>query len=267
MNRFEQWFAGVITVLVVVGAAPAQFRMDDFEDMMPPRPGGGRGLRGRGKPGKLIGGSVLDMARELKLSRATIKKVQELLKDKDEKAAKREEIQEIRRERLRDSISRARNPKQRKRLQDNLRKIQERQRLGKTAEREEKACAQKIIVLLTERQRTIWNRRNLTRMVLGRLRGARLDRDQQDQVETICKEVVKKIKTPTDVRFTTTPVSTATKQIVAKVLTPRQKRQYNRQIRQERERERRSREARRSRRSSSSRGRRRSRRSRGRSRY
>lgn len=277
-------------MLVMVSAAPAQFRMDD--DMMPPPQSGG-GRRGRIKSGMIIEGSVLDMARELRLSRTVIKKVDELLKEKEEKAAKREEALEIKIERLQDKISlnrsrggsrgrsrgrgrgrgrgrsrgrsrsRARLTRQRG-PQENLRRLQDKLKGGKAAEKEEKECAQKIIVLLTERQRTIWNTSNLTKMVLARLRSVRLDREQQDKVEDICEEAVKKIKKPTDVRFTPAAATAAAKQAEAKLLTAKQRRLYRRQ---ERDRLRKEREAKRRRASRNSRGRGRGSRGRGRGRY
>ena len=244
MTGLRQWFGGVAVMLVVVSVAPAQF-MDDFDDIMPPGGGRGRGMpRGARRGGKIIGGSVLDMAQELRLSRAVIKKVEELLKEKDEKEEQRQERLEIQRERIQDSMSRARSPRTKERLQQRLRKLQDRQRMGKEAEREEKACAEKIMVLLTERQRKLWNTRNLTQMVLAKLRSVRLDREQQEKAEAICKEAVGKIKKQTDLRFTPSAVNAPVKQIVAKLLTPKQQRQYRRLERQEREKERKAREAR-----------------------
>ena len=180
-------------------------------------------------------GDMNAMAEELHISLEQAKKIEVLVKKKQESIRKLEEAADRKRQSLARSLERARKKSDQARLQkslDQLDKSKEKQQ-----QRLEATAAPKIMAVLTKKQRADWNAAKLHEAMLEEFSAVSFAPEQDNKLKALCLQVAGGIARPLDVRYVPSYKASTAKQVSLKLLTKAQKRAYLDQKREERKRE------------------------------
>lgn len=180
-------------------------------------------------------GDMNAMAKGLRITLEQAKKIQVLIQKEQDSIRKLERTVSKRRQQLARSLKKARKESARTRLKksrDQLDKSMEKQQ-----DRLKATFAPKIMVLLTKKQRTMWNTAKLYEAMLEEFSSVSLTPAQEKKVKAICLQTAGKIARALDVRYVPTYKASTAKRISLKVLTKKQGKTHLEQKREERKRE------------------------------